>query len=147
MNKTIKLLLLCLIVSTTATIAQKSSNVAIADLTTQTFKQKVWDFDKNKSFSRVGNLPIILDFHATWCGPCKMLAPHLQAIQNKFNGKLVIYRIDVDQEPQLAQLFKVQAMPTIVFMSSKTKFNSELGYREYNDLELLVQKAFFSTKK
>lgn len=145
MKKTLQLLLLCVIVSTTA-IAQKSNNVEIIDLTTQSFKQKVWNFDKEKVFKRVGELPIILDFHATWCRPCKMLAPHLQAIQNKYKGKLVIYRIDVDQEPQLAQLFKVQAMPTVVFIGSKTKYKSELGYREYDDVEKLVKTHFFSAK-
>ncbi|HEY6913740.1 MAG TPA: thioredoxin domain-containing protein, partial [Paludibacter sp.] len=113
MKKTLQLLLLCIVVSSTA-MAQKPTNVEIVDLTTQSFKQKVWNFDKDKTFKRVGELPIILDFHATWCRPCKMLAPHLQSIQNKYKGKLVIYRIDVDQEPQLAQLFKVQAMPTVV---------------------------------
>jgi len=145
MKKTLQLLLLCVIVSTTA-IAQKSNNVEILDLTTQSFKQKVWNFDKEKAFKRVGELPIILDFHATWCRPCKMLAPHLQSIQNKYKGKLVIYRIDVDQEPELAQLFKVQAMPTVVFIGSKTKYKSELGYREYDDVEKLVKTHLFSVK-
>jgi len=145
MKKTLQLLLLCVIVSTTA-MAQKSNNVEIIDLTTQSFKQKVWNFDKDKTFKRVGELPIILDFHATWCRPCKMLAPHLQAIQNKYKGKLVIYRIDVDQEPELAQLFKVQAMPTVVFIGSKTKYKSELGYREYEDVEKLVKTHFNGAK-
>ncbi|HET7733954.1 MAG TPA: thioredoxin family protein [Paludibacter sp.] len=145
MKKTLQLLLLCIIVSSTA-MAQKSTNVEIVDLTTQSFKQKVWNFDKDKTFKRVGELPIILDFHATWCRPCKMLAPHLQAIQNKYKGKLVIYRIDVDQEPELAQRFKVQAMPTVVFIGSKTKFNSELGYREYDEVEKLVKTYFFGAK-
>lgn len=143
MKKTIHLLLLIFIVSS-ASMAQNSKNVTIADLDAATFKQKVWNFDKDKAFNCIGNLPIILDFHATWCRPCKMLAPHLQVIQNKYNGKLIIYRIDVDQEPQLAKLFNVQAMPTIIFMGSKNKFKTELGYREYNDLELLVQNYFFS---
>ena len=75
-----------------------------------------------------------------------MLAPHLQAIQNKYNGKLIVFRIDVDQEPQLAQLFNVQAMPTIVFMGTKTKYKSELGYREYADLEELVNANLFLKK-
>ena len=109
----------------------------------QSFKQKVWNFDKDKTFNRLGNLPIILDFHATWCGPCKMLAPHLQAIQNKYKGKLVIYRIDVDKEPLLAQRFSIQAMPTMVFMGGKKSFKSELGYQEYDALEKLVIKNLF----
>lgn len=145
MRKTLQLLLLCVIVSTPA-MAQKTANVEIIDLTTQSFKQKVWNFDKDKTFKRIGELPIILDFHATWCRPCKMLAPHLQAIQNKYKGKLVIYRIDVDQEPQLAQRFNVQAMPTVVYIGNKTKFNSELGYREYDEVEKLVKTYFFGGK-
>ena len=125
------------------TIAQQTTNLKINELNTQSFKQKVWNFDKNKTFTRIGKLPIILDFHATWCRPCKMLAPHLQAIQNKYNGKLIVYKIDVDQEPELARLFNVQAMPTIVFMNSKKTYKSELGYKEYDEFESLVKNYFF----
>jgi thioredoxin len=141
MKKTIQITMICFIVSL-ATIAQTATNVTIEELNTQSFKQKVWNFDKDKTFKRVGNLPIILDFHATWCGPCKLLAPHLQAIQNKYKGKLIVYKIDVDKSPELAQKFNVDAMPTIVFMNNKS-FNSELGYREFNDLENLVKTYFF----
>ena len=142
MKKNIQLLILSLLMSV-GIFAQNANNVKIIELTTATFKQKVWNFDKNKSFTRIGNTPIILDFHATWCRPCKMLAPHLQAIQNKYNGKLIVYKIDVDQEPELARLFKVEAMPTIIFINSKTGYKSELGYRDYDEFEGLVKKYFF----
>ena len=72
-----------------------------------------------------------------------MLAPHLQTIQNKFKGKLIVYRIDVDQQPELAQRFNVQAMPTIVFIPNATSYKSELGYREYDELEKMVKGYFF----
>ena len=85
---------------------------------------------------------VFIDCYTTWCGPCKLLAPHLQAIQNKYKGKLIVYKIDVDKSPELAQKFNVDAMPTIVFMNNKS-FNSELGYREFNDLENLVKTYFF----
>ena len=142
MKRTFQLILLFLVISSIA-MAQQTTNVQIAELNTQSFKQKVWNFDKDKSFIRIGKLPIILDFHATWCRPCKMLAPHLQAIQNKYNGKLIVYKIDVDQEPELARLFNVEAMPTIVFIDSKTNYKSELGYREYAEFENLVKTHFF----
>ena len=142
MKRTLQIIMLCFIVSTAA-MAQNATKVEIIDLNLQSFKQKVWNFDKDKSFNRLGNLPIILDFHATWCGPCKMLAPHLQAIQNKYKGKLVIYRIDVDKEPVLAQRFNIQAMPTMIFMGNKTSFKSELGYQEYDALEKMVIKNLF----
>jgi thioredoxin 1 len=139
MKRTFQLLLFCIVVSSAA-IAQKTNNVEIVELNAKSFKEKVWNFDKEKSFKRVGNLPIILDFHATWCGPCKLLAPHLQAIQNKYKGKLIVYKIDVDKDPEIAQRFNVQAMPTMVFMATKEKYKSELGYGgDYNELEKLVK--------
>ena len=142
MKRTIQLIMFWFIVSSSA-MAQNATKVEIMDLNLQSFKQKVWNFDKDKSFNRLGNLPIILDFHATWCGPCKMLAPHLQALQNKYKGKLIVYKIDVDKEPLLAQRFNVDAMPTMVFMGSKTSFKTELGYQEYNALEKMVTNYFF----
>lgn len=143
MKKIFQLLLIALIISLGAS-AQNTENVKIVELNSALFKQKVWNFAKNKSFTRVGDQPIILDFHAVWCPPCKRLAPHLQAIQNKYKDKLVVYKIDVDQEPEIARLFKIEAMPTIVFVNSKTNFVSEVGYRDYNEFEALVQKYFFA---
>lgn len=142
MKRTVQLLMFCFIISASA-LAQKTTDVKIIDLDLQGFKQKVWNFDKDKSFNRIGNLPIILDFHATWCRPCKMLAPHLQAIQNKYKGKLIVYKIDVDQQPELAKLFKIEAMPTIVFMGKKNSYKSELGYKDYDEYEKIVQANFF----
>lgn len=139
MKKTIQILFLALLVSAGA-FAQK--DVTIDELNAATFKQKVWNYTKNTKFTRVGELPVILDFYATWCRPCKMLAPHLQTIQNKYKGKLIVYRIDVDKEPELAKLFKVEAMPTIIFINSKTAYISELGYRDYDEFEALVKKNF-----
>ena len=145
MKKTIQLLMLCFIVSS-MTMAQNSSKVQIQELNLKTFKQKVWNFDKNKTFLREGKTPIILDFYATWCRPCKMLAPHLHALQEKYNGKIIIYEIDVDKEPELAQRFNVNAMPTLVFIGSTTGYKTELGYQEYADLEKMMNNHFFSKR-
>ena len=142
MKRTLQIIILCLLVSVSA-MSQNTSKDEIPELNLQSFKQKVWNFDKDKTFKRLGNLPIILDFHATWCRPCKMLAPHLQAIQDKYKGKLIIYRIDVDKDPVLAQRFSVQAMPTVVFIGNKTNYKTELGYQEFDALEKLVLKNLF----
>ncbi len=142
MKKTIQLFMLCFIVSSMA-IAQKPAKVEIQELNLTSFKQKVWNFDKYKIFRREGNTPIILDFYATWCRPCKMLAPHLKAIQEKYYGKLIIYEIDVDKEPELAQRFNVSAMPTLVFIASIMNYKTELGYREFDELDKMVKSQFF----
>ena len=139
MRKTFQMLLVGMLFSTVA-LAQKSANVEIVELNAKSFKEKVWNFDKDKSFKRIGNLPIILDFHAVWCGPCKILSPHLQAIQNKYKGKLIVYKIDVDKDPELAQRFKVNAMPTMIFIGMKDKYKPEVGYSgDYSELEKMVK--------
>ena len=141
MKKTFQLLLLSLIISVGVS-AQTTENVKILELNSALFKQKVWDFSKNKTFTRIGDQPIILDFHAVWCRPCKMLAPHLLNIQKNYKGKLIVYKIDVDKEPELARRFNIEAMPTIVFIGSKTSYTSEVGYRDYNEFDVLVKKKF-----
>jgi len=128
-------LLFGLFVSTNLSAQVKpQANNAPIELTAQTFKQKVWNFDKDKKLKLKSKLPVILDFYATWCRPCKMLAPHLEDLQAKYKGKFILYKIDVDKEPELARFFNIEAMPTIIFMTKKG-YNSELGYMEYTELE------------
>jgi len=140
------LLFVILSILSIALYAQTNNNIKIEELDTKLFKAKVWNFDKDKNFNRIGKLPIILDFHATWCPPCKKLAPHLQEIQNKYKGKLIVYKIDVDQEPELARKFKVEAMPTIIFIDDVKSYKSELGYRSLEDFDALVKTHFFTKK-
>ena len=102
MKKIIQSLIISLILSMGVGYAQ-TNDVKIEELTAATFKTKVWDYTQGSEFNRVGKLPIILDFHAVWCRPCKMLAPHLQAIQNKYEKQLIVYKVDVDKEPELAE--------------------------------------------
>lgn len=58
--------------------------------------------------------PVLVDFHATWCGPCKMMAPELQKFAQKNSGKLRVIKIDIDKNPAVAQQFKIQGVPTLI---------------------------------
>jgi thioredoxin len=142
MRKIIYLLIVCFIVSSTA-VAQKSTKSEIEELSLKTFKKKVWNFDRDKLFKKEGKIPIILDFYATWCKPCKMMAPHLRALQEKYRGKLIIYEIDIDKEPELAQRFNISSIPVLVYASNQKSYKSELGYRDYDELEKHVNSYFF----
>jgi len=88
----------------------------VIHLTTEAFKQKVFNFDVNKEWKYEGDKPAIIDFYATWCGPCKQMSPILDGFSNKYNGKIVVYKIDVDQEKQLAQSFGIQSIPTFILI-------------------------------
>ena len=69
-----------------------------------------------KSFKEIvsGDVPVLVDFHATWCGPCKMMAPALQAYAESMGEKLRVIKIDVDQNPQVAHDLNVQGVPTLI---------------------------------
>ena len=121
---------------------------AQTDITTADFKKYVWDFEKDtQNIVLKTNVPVILDFYATWCRPCKMLAPELKALQKEYNGKLVIYKIDVDKEPQLAKFFGVKVMPTIFFIPMQGKATYAQGYMTQDQLKEFVDQYFFNNNK
>ena len=74
-------------------------------LTTQDFKNKVFDYETETEWKHKGELPIIIDFYADWCGPCKMVAPILEELSDEYDGKLIIYKVDSDKEMELASVF------------------------------------------
>jgi thioredoxin len=88
----------------------------IEKLTTATFKTKVFDYEKSQDWKYQGELPAIVDFYADWCGPCKMIAPILAELQKEYEGKIIIYKVDVDDEKELAQVFQTQSIPAILFI-------------------------------
>lgn len=84
-------------------------------LTKQTFKEKVFDFEKNKEWKYEGSKPCIIDFYADWCGPCKMVAPVLEELSKEFDGKIDIYKVDTEAEQELAAAFGIRSIPSILF--------------------------------
>lgn len=117
---------------------------AQTDITTEDFKKYVWDFEKDtKSIVLKSNVPVIIDFYATWCRPCKMLAPELKALQKEYNGQLVIYKVDVDKEPTLARLFGIKAMPTLYYMPLQGNATYSQGYITKDQLKDIVNQVFF----
>jgi len=123
--------------------ASKPADSGIQELDMKAFKEKVWNLDKNEIFLCEEKLPIILDFSATWAAPCKKILPHLVALQEKYNGKLLIYEIDVDKSPEIARLFNADAVPTLIFIPNNNSFEALLGYKEYNELDAAVNSLFF----
>lgn len=88
-------------------------------LTTQGFKEKIFDFDTEKEWKYSGNLPAIIDFYADWCGPCKMVAPILEELSNEYEGKLLIYKIDTEVEQQLSAALGIRSIPTFLFIPAE----------------------------
>lgn len=85
------------------------------------------------------NIPVVLDFWATWCGPCNMLAPILGELAEAYEGKVKVGKVNVDEEPELAAIFQVSSIPTVVGMKNGAVVNSSIGYVPKAELEKLFQ--------
>jgi thioredoxin len=85
-------------------------------LTKETFKEKVFNWEVNKDWKYEGTVPCLIDFYADWCGPCKMVAPVLEELQKEYGDKLIIYKVDTEQERELAGMFGIQSIPSLLFV-------------------------------
>jgi len=88
----------------------------VEHLTATTFKEKVFDYEKNKEWNFSGEKPCIIDFYANWCGPCKMVAPILEELSKEYDGKLDVYKVDTELEQELASVFGIQSIPSMLFV-------------------------------
>ena len=97
----------------------------IKHATDQTFEALVLKNDK----------PVIVDFWATWCGPCKMVAPEMEKIAAKYEGSVEVVKVDVDANPQISQAFNIMSIPTIAFFQPGKQPMGVVGFRPMEQLE------------
>ncbi len=71
--------------------------------------------------------PALIDFYATWCGPCKAIAPMIESLKSEFTGQVNVVKIDVDENPELAQLYNIKSLPTLMFFKNGDVINTIKG--------------------
>jgi thioredoxin len=96
-------------------------------LTKETFLSKVFDYEKNKEWKFEGNLPCVIDFYADWCGPCRMVAPVLEELASDYEGKLNIYKVNTEEEQELAAVFGIRSIPSILFVPATGQPQMAMG--------------------
>jgi thioredoxin 1 len=99
----------------------------VVHLTTQEFKEKVFNYEKGTEWKYEGNLPAIIDFYADWCQPCKMVAPVLEDLALKYAGKIMVYKVDTENEQELASVFGIQSIPTLLFVPKEGQPQAAMG--------------------
>lgn len=90
-------------------------------LTLETFRAKVFDFETNKDWKFAGELPCIIDFYADWCGPCKMVSPILEEVSKEYAGKINVYKVDTEEQQDLAAMFGIRSIPSMLFVPKDGK--------------------------
>ena len=96
-------------------------------LTKNTFLNKVFNYEENKEWKYEGDKPAIIDFYADWCGPCKMVAPVLEELSEEYADKMTVYKIDTDAEQELAAVFGIQSIPSMLFIPVDDKPQMAVG--------------------
>ena len=107
------------------------------ELTSEQFSQLVYDIN-SEEMKYLGNKPAIVDFTATWCGPCRSIAPILEELAKEYEGQIAVYKVDVDNCRDIAQAFGISSIPAVLYIPldgepsmtigarNKSKFQSEI---------------------
>jgi thioredoxin 1 len=106
----------------------------IKAVTDATFEEMVINSDR----------PVLVDFWATWCGPCKMVAPEMEKIAAKYDGTVSVVKVDVDANPSLSQKYGIMSIPTIAFFRPGEQPMGVVGFRPMEQLEQQFSLASYS---
>ncbi|MCB0627712.1 MAG: thioredoxin [Saprospiraceae bacterium] len=113
-------------------------------MTTETFKNEVFDYTTEKEWKFKGQVPAIIDFYADWCGPCKMVAPILEELSDEYRDQLVIYKVDTGEEMELASVFGIRSIPSILFIPSEGQPMMQAGALPKSILKNIIEGELIS---
>lgn len=119
---------------------KNNNELATKYLSTEDFKKNIMNYDEHpQEWVFEGNRPAIIDFYATWCGPCKMTAPIIERLARKYKGQIDFYKVDIDQERELAQIFGIRSIPTFLFIPMKGQPTAQMGAMQLADFEEIIE--------
>lgn len=103
------------------------------------FIKNIYDFKTNNTWQYKGGKPCIIDFYADWCRPCKMMNPILEKLAKEYEGKIIIYKINIDQNKDIASAFAINSIPFFLFCPLNGEPESAMGMISENDLRTVIE--------
>lgn len=117
--------------------------IMVENINKELFQAKVWNYEKSpKIWEFQGRRPTIVDFYAKWCGPCKALIPILEELSDDYAGKINFYKIDIDQQGDLAEFFNLRSVPTLLFCPVRGKPKFMQGVQAKSELKRVIRETF-----
>lgn len=106
---------------------KKEQAGVVVPMTGEQFKKMIFDYEANKEWKYLGNQPCIIDFYADWCAPCRVMAPRLEEVAKEYAGRVTVYKVNTDQEQQLAAHLGIQSLPTLLFIPKSGQPRGAVG--------------------
>lgn len=152
-----KILFAYLIILSVFFITCKSGNNDLAALKSETgselgamnnelFKKMIFDYAPGKQWENTSGKPIIIDFYADWCVPCRKLSPIVEELAKEYAGKIVVYKVDIDKERELAENMRITAVPSLMFIPAQGKPAVSRGLASKEDLVKTINQLLLINK-
>lgn len=140
MNKTF-IYITTILVAAFFTLSEASAQTVkgtVKTIDTKEFCQKVYDIDA-ETLKYLGDKPAIVDFYADWCGPCRAIAPTLQELAAQYGDKIIIYKVNIDKNPDLARAFGIRSIPAVMYIPVKGEPKMTVGGRDKAKFEAEIK--------
>ena len=108
-------------------------------LNKETFRNKVFNYEKNKEWKYEGTLPALVDFWAPWCGPCRLVGPVIDELSKEYAGKVNFYKVNTEEEQELAGMFGIQSIPSLLFIPVGGEPKMALGALPKKELKRIIE--------
>ena len=146
--KKVLLILLCIVHCALYVGVSAQTEVKAVSITKAEFIKKVANYEANPTeWKYLGDKPCIVDFYTTWCGPCKRLAPIMDELAKEYAGEIYIYKVDTDKEQELAAVFGIRSIPTLLFCPMGENPQIAQGALPKEQLKEAIEKVLLKRNK